>query len=488
MKFKNLMAALENYEEAPITETEVVVADGDSVDPQVVVDASAPVNEPSTIPDAGQMPLGVPFVAPLPIIEEPVVAPVVPADVDHIAPMNELDPGASELVIESPLDHDNTMQMMDQTIVEQTQLGNELVEIVETQTALEHYARLLKSAGPDGITRQAAGFLRTGLEQFQNDGHIDFSGLIASMEDMGEGEKQHLLPSKIKSGGLGDKLKEVASKVWEWLKKIWGKSKEFISQFRNGVIGLERKLKKAEAAVGKAGNSGGGTFNVPNPDRIAVGNKVDINYPNSLKALAHLSSKVYPERMTQFYTAIASTISNYDAKSGDPAQVNGLLEKAADVLKDIKASEEVFPGNMKMDVSESGVSYGMTEGEKADVGETKAEGRSSSTISTQLKDMQTVVGLLKGYVDQHSKMSAAAEKVGQALERLKSTSAGEGMEAGAASTASDFESSVGKLLHQANPRGDEIIRYLARTTSAYADVILAELKVPGTGSKEVAVV
>ncbi|MNT70777.1 hypothetical protein D3C72_2091970 [compost metagenome] len=56
------------------------------------------------------------------------------------------------------------------------------------------------------------------------------------------------------------------------------------------------------------------------------------------------------------------------------------------------------------------------------------------------------------------------------------------MEDGAAQTAVDIESAVSKLLHQANPRGNEIVRYLARTTSAYADVILAELEVQGTGS------
>lgn len=479
MKLKNLMAALENYEDAPLPESVAAVVEAGEAVPQMVVDAEAPINEPSTIPDAGEMPLNVPTVSPLPIIEEPVadIAPI-PAAVEGEAPVLFAE-GNGELIIDSPVDHDNTMAMMDQTIVEQTGLGNELTELVETQVAMEAYARLLRQAGPDGITRQAAGFMRVGLEQFHNDGHVDFSKLIGSMEDMGDGEKQHLLPSKIKGGGLGDKIKEVAGKIWEWLKKTWEKAKQFIEKLRNGVVGLERKLNAAKKAASAAGNKSGASFTVPNPGKIAVGNKVEINFPDSLKAVTALACKVYPERMTQFYNAVASTIGNFDAASGDPQEVLGQLEKAADILKDVKFSDTVLPGNVKIDVSEDGISFGITETEAPEISETKAAARSGSVIGSQLSTMQTVLDGLKGYYAKHEAMAAAAAKVGQALEKLKKDSSGEGMEDGAANTASEIESAAGKVLHKANPRGNEIIRYLARTTSAYADVILAELNVDG---------
>lgn len=480
MKLKNLMAALENYEEAPIPESVAAIADGDIIDPQAVADIDAPVNEPSTIPDAGELPLGIPDVSPLPIIEEPVAE--IPAAVEGEGDTTlfvEETAGPVDLVIDSPIDHDDTMAMMDQTIVEQTQLGNELGEIVETQVALEAYAKLMRQAGPDGITRQAAGFMRVSLEQFHHDGHIDFSKLIGSMEDMGDGEKQHLLPSKLKSNSLGDKIKEVAGKVWEWLKKTWEKAKQFVEKLRNGVIGLERKLNAAKKAATAAGNKSGATFTVPNPGRIAVGNKVEINYPDSLKAVSALACKVYPERMTQFYNAVASTISNFNPTSGDPAEITSLLEKAKGLLEDIKFSDTVLPGNVKIDVSEDGISFGITEAESVDVGETKASARSGSTINSQLTTMGVVLDGLKGYYSRHEEMAAAAAKVGEALKKLKAVSGGTDMEKGAAETASNIESQVGQLVHKANPRGNEIIRYLARTTSAYADVILAELNVDG---------
>ncbi|QBJ02635.1 internal head protein [Pseudomonas phage Psa21] len=494
MKLSKLMKALENYEEAPIPESVVAVAEGNAVDPQIV-DAQAPVNEPSTIVDAGEMPAGVPEVSPLPIIAEaPIVSPVadIPAAVEGegvVGAPIPLETG-DQLIIESPLDHDNTMAMMDNTIVESTAMGNELTEIVETQVAMEAYAKLLRQAGPDGITRQAAGFMRVGLEQFQHDGHVDFSQLIASMEDMGEGDKQHLVPAKLKSDSLGSKIKELAAKVWEWLKGLWEKSKTFVTQLLQGVVGLERKLKKAQSAAQAAGSKSGGEFKVPNPDRIAIAGKVTIGYPNELKAVSMLATNVYPERMAEFYNAVAAAIGNFDVAAGDSQEVMGKLEDAKAILDDVKATDRPLPGGVKIDVSESGVSFGIAEGEGGDVSETTAQARSGSTIASDLKDMFIVLEGLKGYGKRHEAMSAAAAKVGQALEKLKTESSGENLEDAAATTAEEITSAVGKLLHQANPRGNEIVRYLARTTSAYADVILAELKVDGAAgsdSKEVAV-
>lgn len=487
MKLSKLLKAMENYEEAPIPESVAAVAEGNTVDPQIV-DASAPVNEPSTIPDAGEMPLGVPAVSPLPIIEE---APVIAAPLAEVPAAIEgegMEPlplaAGPQLIIESPLDHDNTMAMMDRTIVESTAMGNELTEIVEVQTALECYQKLLRQAGPDGITRQAAGFMRVGLEQFQHDGHVDLSGLIGSMESMGDGEKQHLLPSKVKAGGIGDKIKEVAGKVWEWLKGLWEKAKTFVQQLLQGVVGLERKLNKAKAAAEKAGSTAGGEFQVPNPERIMIGSKLSINYPIELKAVTMLACNVYPERMAQFYSAVASAIGNYDPAHGDSQEVMGLLEKAKEVLKDVKASDQVLPGNVKIDVGDSGISYGIAEAGDSEKPESvTSKARSGSTIAADLQTMFVVLEALKSYGQHHEKMAQAASKVGEALERLKKASSGEGMEDGAAQTAVDIETAVGKLLHQANPRGNEIVRYLAKTTSAYADVILAELKVEGVSSE-----
>lgn len=495
MKLNKLLAALEDFEENPIPESVAAVAEGNAVDPQVIGGADAPVNEPATIVDAGEIPTDVPLVSPLPTIEEPVVAPIAPALVPAAVEgenviAEELPLEASgQLIIDSPMDHDNTMAMMDGDLVEQTALATDLGEIVEAHAALESYCKLLKQAGRDGITRQAAGFLRTGLEMFHADGHIDLSKQIASMEDMGDGPKQHLLPGKVDAKGLGDKLKEAAGKIWQWLKNIWGKAKNFVGNLRNGVVGLERKLKKAQEVAGKTKGSAG-EFVVPNPGRIAIGTKVEVNVPAELKAVTAMACKVYPERMTQFYNGIAAAISNFDPSRDDASSVMGALEKAKDVLEDVKATEAVLPGNVKIDVAESGISFGITEADQPDIGETKAQARAGSQIQTELKDMFTILENLKAYVQKHEQMAQAAEKVGQALEELKKKSSGEGMEDGAASTASEIESAAGKLLHQANPRGNEIVRYIARTTSAYADVIFKELKVEGSGtpsdSKEVA--
>lgn len=491
MKFKKLMAALENFEESPLAEPVVAIVDGNVVDPQAVVDAGAPVNEPATIPDAGEMPNNVPTVAPLPIIEEPVVAEVapLPAGVEGEPSIADSvqDAYVGQLIVDSPTDHDNTMSMMDQTLVEETAMRNDVGELVEAQVAMEAYAKLLKQAGPDGITRQAAGFLRVGLEQFHNDGHIDFSKEIASMEEMGEGQKQHLLPSKIKSGGLGEKIKEIAKKLWEWLKGLWAKGKKFVEQLKTGVVQLDRKLKKAQALAEKAGNKAGGEFTVPNPERIAIGNKVEINFPNEMKAVAMMAGKVYPERMVEFYNAIATTLANYDVASGDPADVMAQLEKAKGILEDVSSSKTTLPGGVRLDVSEDGISYGIAEDEKPEVGETKAAARSASTIAQQLKEMTAVLEILKSYDQIYAKMAHASEGVEQACVKLYASSGKDDMEASAGETAGQIVSAVSNLLHKANPRGNEIIRYLAHTTSAYVDVVLAELGGADQASKEVAV-
>jgi hypothetical protein len=435
-----------------------------------------------------ESPLVVP--SPLPIIDdspdEVAIVPVAEVPLATEPVVDAVVPGTVSQVIDLATDEANTMEMMDRCVHEESALSAGVNQVMEIQQGLEDYLELLKMAGPDGVSRQTAGFMRVGLEMFHATGKLDLSKEIASMEDMGEGERQHLLPSNVKKKTLTAKLGEIAKMFWEWLKRVYAKGDQFVSNMVNGVTILDQRLKKVSSAIDKAKETPG-EFTVPSPEKIAVGSNVNITIPTDLVSLTALATNSYPKRLADSYKAIADALESFDIVSDTTDRIKDKVTAAGDQLEDVKATEVVFPGNQRVDVSDDGLSFGMKQDDSPEIGEVKADRRSPGTMKKEVARLEHITGELKKYKSSYDEMRTAAERIGKALDRIEKDARKPGMEDSAVNSAEELARHVNTVVHKTNPRGNEIIKYLVRTASAYVSVLAAEVGEKSEPTKEVAV-
>lgn len=157
----------------------------------------------------------------------------VPAVVAPIAAINEpgVEPGDDvgalpliEDVVELPPHLDPTPlaplegEVIQEEIISE-QLDTEAGQLMGAQIALEGYSKLLRSSGAN-MTRQSAAFMAVGMRRATR----LMPGVSLGMEDESSGTQvMAMQKAKVDEKGVGQKLKEIGSKIWEWIKEQFAK-------------------------------------------------------------------------------------------------------------------------------------------------------------------------------------------------------------------------------------------------------------------------
>ena len=168
----------------------------------------------------------------LPVIEEAVVLP--PA----------LDP--------TPLQPLPETGMQEELIAEN--LDAEVGQLMGAQIALEGYSKLLRGAGKN-MTRQSAAFMAVGMMRANRIMGVTSLGLES--EESGT-QVMAMQKANVDEKGLGAKIKEIAAKIWEWIKEkgrqlraLYDKIKASFAKDKEKVVYL---IAAAEAV--QSGNPG----------------------------------------------------------------------------------------------------------------------------------------------------------------------------------------------------------------------------------------
>lgn len=472
MKLKDLRRAMEDFAEVPVPAAVVDNVSPTVVEPQAVM---APAVIGAITPES---PIVVP--TPLPTIEEPLPEEVAVVPVEGTLPVGE-EPavpftGEAGFILEPVVDHDDTMAMMDQLQTEEVTGVQAIDDIIEIQTGLEDYLKLLRKAGPDGVSRQTAGIIRIDLQSFQDKakGKVDLSDLINSMEDMGDGEKDHILPSKIKSTSFASKVATVAKAFWEWLKKVYTKGKEFATQVTQGVTLADVRLKKLEASISSS-HEPGGDFKVPSAGNIAIGTDVPLQVPTNLVQLAQWAAVTQPKGIATGYKTLAGEIDRFDLGNEDVSKVEADMRIAiAKNYITLDMSSKGYPGNFMLYSKEDSEVTGIKPDDQPEIGEVTAERRSMGTIKGNIKLLTGILSDLKAYSANYQGVADGAELVAGALDKLEAKAGSENMDKSAADDAAELARKVNVYVHKTTPNSNEIVRYVVRTVNAYIDVIAAE--------------
>lgn len=475
-------SALEDFEEAPLPESVVAVAEGDVVDPQVV-EPAAPIVEVggvlgSYLPtdEHGEMPPAfVPSqVSPLPPVEVEVGAP--PAALEGEIPVADFAPQDGGLQVDQVIDHDATMPMLEQTVQEQNVIAESAGEVLEVREALEAYAGLLKQAGRDGISKQAAAFMAVGLKRC--DKVISTGSLTAGLEHYDASPRSALQPAQVSLEDLRGKIKAAAAAFLQWMKDLWTKAKTFAEQLVQGITTLELKLTAAEDLAGKLGSAASDKQPITvYVDKIAVNGKVSLQFNNDLTGLSVFAAATYPQAVTKYYAALTQIVSGYDVASGSGDAAIEALESAKAPLDKLLSNPTILPGNMEVDIAADGIVYGIKAAESAaeNPSEFKTVPRTGNALKQEVTKMKGVLGNLKKIKASQDTLSAEASKLTAAVEALEKKLEGTDVDEASREQGAKVVSAAMALIRTSNPRYTEIIKYIARTTSAYANVVLLEL-------------
>jgi hypothetical protein len=117
-------------------------------------------------------------------------------------------------------------------------LDAEAGQLMGAQIALEGYSKLLRSAGKN-MTRQSAAFMAVGMQRANR--ILGVTALGLESDDSGT-QVMAMQTSKVDEKGLGSKLKEVAGKIWEWLKQKWSQLVAFARKLSGNKEAEKQKV------------------------------------------------------------------------------------------------------------------------------------------------------------------------------------------------------------------------------------------------------
>lgn len=170
---------------------------------------------------------------PSPLMDGDGVAPVVEGAIVGALPTEGFPAPVEQSVVELPPALDPTpLQPLEAGIVQEEviaeNLDAEAGQLMGAQIALEGYGKLLRSAGKN-MTRQSAAFMAVGMARANR--ILGVTSLGLENEESGS-QVMAMQTAKVDEKGLGSKLKEVAEKIWEWLKEKYKQLTELFAKVK----------------------------------------------------------------------------------------------------------------------------------------------------------------------------------------------------------------------------------------------------------------
>lgn len=156
---------------------------------------------------------------PSPLMDYNTTPVITPPAAEFIEPIEGALPVVEEAVILPPALDPTPLQPLPETDMQEEiiaeNLDAEVGQLMGAQVALEGYSKLLRSAGKN-MTRQSAAFMAIGMSRANRIMGVTSLGL--EDEDSGT-QVMAMRQAKVDEKGLGTKIKEIAAKIWEWIKE-----------------------------------------------------------------------------------------------------------------------------------------------------------------------------------------------------------------------------------------------------------------------------
>lgn len=373
--------------------------------------------------------------------------------------------------------------VIETAIAEHAVLQEKADTLIGLQTAMERYQGIIRKAGFNGITPQTAEVLQVHM-QIANQ-LLGNTTQIGSMEAFvaKDPRAQHELATvsmediKATSKAALTKFMEIVNRIIEFIKRAG-------QNFFDGVTQVERAIDQLDAQLTKIKVPGGeGTVNVA-ATILMNGDTLDREVSPDIHGLAHFASYTYPEEIVKFLNGITKGVLKFDAEGAGMDELDAFFaqySKPLQFLIDQEANKDPLPGGYTLDVSEHGLSIGVSyhDSRKPAMGNTQdVPVLTTVELRKLVRDLKALVVQLKEIRPEAEKISQSGKKLVEAVKRAM-TKADEGTD----DIYDAMALKVGKIVQESSPRAGEIIDYLIRYAKAHCVVISQQIKVIESGTK-----
>lgn len=211
---------------------------------------------------------------------------------------------------EPSVDHD--VNEMAEAEIEQDEIGKDLEELAESETALEDYCTLLEVGIENGgISAQSAAFMRVGLEHIERRLSLD-TELTPGIEAFG-GSASQMRSTTVSV----EAIKDVLERTWEATKRaleaLVRAIRDFLAKATKGAGRLHKRAvdlrKKGRDLKGAPNKS---TVTLKSTNKVFANGDYHGNDTGPVMMLAEYGMRTYLERVRKYASDVASTLSSMD--------------------------------------------------------------------------------------------------------------------------------------------------------------------------------
>lgn len=234
----------------------------------------------------------------------------------------------------------------DADIAEADAVEDEMADIAETQEALEAYAELIRGAGLDGISQQAAAFMGVGLKAAVKHAP-SLEAITVSCENYDTGPRGAVTKATVSLETLNESIKEAFRKFIEWLKKRITAGRHFFKRFTSNLMAVSSELKKMEEELKSYKGKPMDEWQTAVTPILFTGNKFTGYDIEGLHEACKEVAEVYPKFMGSVIDKIAQKVKSFNPDTGNVDQLISEITGAVDRVG--KGERIELPGGRSID-------------------------------------------------------------------------------------------------------------------------------------------
>lgn len=370
---------------------------------------------------------------------------------------------AQPVDIQMVVETQNPTAMLGQATQESGFCQEQADNLLAMQQACEHYGKLLRQTGLEGISEEGAAFMQVGLKLIQRTLGTELQVSKESFDTITPRS------SRMKVTISAEGIKEMASKAYdafiEAIKKLvaliekgWDQLKDFgINQEKSIDDKLERLKKIKVNAVSEE-------ITVRSPALLFANGEEVFPETKALFGLAHFAFTAYPKAMETYYKDLARYVRGISKSAEDDdlsyeevaANVDA-LGKPLEALSSAPGINSKFNGNHVIDISGDGLSFGIKQGDGKDApDEVTLVVEAPVKIRKMLEQLRLINNLIVDYRPSNERVHRAAEQLLKDAEGVKDA---------------NVNKKLLQVVKDSSPRNREIAHFVGKVTRAYLAVI-----------------
>lgn len=364
----------------------------------------------------------------------------------------------------------------DADVAEADKVEDEINDIDDTREALEAYAELIKTAGLDGISQQAAAFMSVGLKRAVKHAP-SLESMYISCEAFETGPRGAVTKANISQESFSEAIKETFRKFIEWLKKRIAAGRHFFKRFTTNLMAVKSELNSLEQELKNYKPENSSEWNTNVSEILFTGKEFTGYDLQHLIDPCKLIAEDIPKHLIQVTNELISKISKIDPeKVSLDDSVNIGIDVFSAIGELVRDDIELPGGRYINSMTGEDVGLSLKKEEGFSVANSQLTlTRSPAELKKAVSDAQKCLNILLKANAMNDKVSDTYEKLITTLNNL-ADKAEKSEDETTKNVAKGIRGLTAGLSKTLNPNTDDIIAYLGKCIVARLGFVRKAIK------------